>query len=63
MAGEETRRGNFLHPLEATVLNRLGAMRGPGERYSDVILRLVETGKRRIGKASLPSPTPRIRVD
>jgi hypothetical protein len=30
----------------AAVLNRLRAMRGPGESYSDVILRLVETGWR-----------------
>ena len=28
--------------LEPEVVNRLRAMRGPGESYSDVILRLVE---------------------
>ena len=28
--------------LESRVLDRLRAMRGPGESYSDVILRLVE---------------------
>ena len=28
--------------LEASVVDRLMAMRGPGESYSDVILRLVE---------------------
>ena len=36
------RRGqSFIH-LEASIVDRLGAMRGPGESYSDVILRLVE---------------------
>jgi len=29
--------------LEDAMADRLGAMRGPGEDYSDVILRLVET--------------------
>jgi hypothetical protein len=28
--------------IEAVVVDRLGAMRGPGESYSDVILRLIE---------------------
>jgi predicted CopG family antitoxin len=28
--------------LEAPIVDRLAAMRGPGESYSDVILRLVE---------------------
>jgi predicted CopG family antitoxin len=28
--------------MEPTVVNRLRAMRGPGESYSDVIMRLVE---------------------
>ena len=38
---------NVLVWLEAVVVDRLAAMRGPGESYSDVILRLVglETGK------------------
>ncbi len=31
----------FIH-VEAAVVDRLAAMRGPGEDYSDVILRLVE---------------------
>jgi hypothetical protein len=37
------RRGgqSFTHLKEATI-DRLGAMRGPGESYSDAILRLVE---------------------
>ena len=30
--------------LAPNVVNRLRAMRGPGESYSDVILRLVATG-------------------
>jgi hypothetical protein len=36
------RRGGqcFIH-LKETTIDRLGAMRGPGESYSDVILRLV----------------------
>ena len=33
-------KGGFLIVLPADVLNRLKAMRGPGESYSDVILRL-----------------------
>jgi hypothetical protein len=32
----------LIHVEEAAVLDRLGAMRGPGESYSDVILKLVE---------------------
>jgi predicted CopG family antitoxin len=28
--------------VETVVLDRLSAMRGPGESYSDIILRLVE---------------------
>ena len=35
-------KGERLVWLEATIVDRLGAMRGPGESYSDVILRLVE---------------------
>jgi hypothetical protein len=30
--------------LEPNVLNRLGAMRGPGEDYSDVIIKLAADG-------------------
>jgi hypothetical protein len=38
----DRRRGQcFIHLTEA-IDDRLGAMRGPGESYSDVILRLVE---------------------
>jgi hypothetical protein len=35
------RRGgqSFIH-LEEAIVDRLGAMRGPGENYSDVILRI-----------------------
>jgi hypothetical protein len=29
--------------IEDAMMDRLGAMRGPGESYSDVIMRLVET--------------------
>jgi hypothetical protein len=40
------RRGGqcFIHPRMKSpgAIDRLGAMRGPGESYSDVILRLVE---------------------
>jgi hypothetical protein len=35
-------RGERLIWLEPNVVDRLRAMRGPGERYSDAILRLVE---------------------
>jgi hypothetical protein len=35
-------KGERLIWLEAAIVDRLGAMRGPGESYSDVILRLVE---------------------
>ena len=35
--------------LEPRVVDRLRAMRGPGESYSDVILRLIESGGRRLG--------------
>ena len=33
-------KGGFLIVLPRDVINRLTAMRGPGESYSDVILRL-----------------------
>jgi hypothetical protein len=36
-------RGERLVWLAPTVIDRLRAMRGPGESYSDVILRLVES--------------------
>ena len=35
-------KGQRLVWLEAAVVDRLAAMRGPGESYSDVILRLIE---------------------
>ncbi len=47
------RRGQCFIDLEEAFVDRLGAMRGPGESYSDVILRLVEarggSGYRRAG--------------
>ncbi len=39
---EPDARGERLVWLETAVVNRLMAMRGPGESYSDVILRLIE---------------------
>ncbi len=36
-------KGERLVWLEAAVVNRLTAMRGPGESHSDVILRIVES--------------------
>jgi len=47
----------FIH-VEAAVVDRLAAMRGPGEDYSDVILRLVEleaTGGSRRAKGNRAS--------
>ncbi len=38
-------KGERLIWLEAAVVDRLAAMRGPGESYSDVILRLAEASK------------------
>ncbi len=38
---EPNERGEKLIWLEAAMVDRLGAMRGPGEGYSEVILRLV----------------------
>ena len=37
---EANERGERYVWLAAAVVNKLGAMRGPGESYSDVILRL-----------------------
>jgi hypothetical protein len=49
----DRRRGQCFIHLEDAIVDRLGAMRGPGESYSDVILRLVEarggSGYRRAG--------------
>ncbi len=42
--GEANERGERLIWLEAAMVNRLRAMRGPGESYSDVILRLAAEG-------------------
>ena len=39
---ETNERGERLIWLDHAVVNRLRAMRGPGESYSDVILKLVE---------------------
>ena len=39
---EANERGERLIWLEAAMVDRLGAMRRPGESYSDVSLRLVE---------------------
>ena len=39
---EPNAKGERLVWLEALVVDRLAAMRGPGESYSDVILRMVE---------------------
>jgi hypothetical protein len=37
---EANEQGERLIWLEAAMVDRLGAMRGPGESYSDVILRI-----------------------
>jgi hypothetical protein len=37
-------KGERLIWLEPSMVDRLRAMRGPGERWSDVILRLAEEG-------------------
>jgi hypothetical protein len=34
--------GNYLAHLDEKTVTRLAAMRGPGESYSDIIMRLVE---------------------
>jgi len=39
-------QGRRLIWLERAIVDRLRAMRGPGESYSDAILRLVEPGRR-----------------
>ena len=43
---EANERGERLIWLEDAMADRLGAMRGPNENYSDVILRLVKIGAR-----------------
>jgi hypothetical protein len=42
---ETTKRGEKLIWLDHAVVARLRAMRGPGESYSDVILRLAEEAR------------------
>jgi hypothetical protein len=37
-------RGECLIWLESRMVDRLGALRGPGESYSDVILRVAKDG-------------------
>jgi hypothetical protein len=37
---DRTATGSYLVTLARTVLDRLRALRGPGESYSDVIVRL-----------------------
>jgi hypothetical protein len=39
------KRGERLIWLEPTVVDRLRAMRGPGESYSDVIIRIAEASR------------------
>ena len=46
---EANERGERLIWLEAAMVDRLGAMRRPGESYSDVSLRLVEIEAGAIG--------------
>jgi hypothetical protein len=38
-------KGERLTWLEPSVVNRLRSLRGPGESYSDVILRLAKEGR------------------
>ena len=45
--GEPDAKGERLIWLEAAIVDKLAAMRGPGESFSDVILRLVELDGRR----------------
>ena len=40
---EANERGERYVWLEAAMVDRLGAMRGPGESYSDVIMRIAAT--------------------
>ena len=54
--------GERLIWLEPAVIERLRAMRGPGESYSDVILRLAAVGQR-VTQASAPfSSSPLVSV-
>jgi hypothetical protein len=50
-------KGGYLFVLPHALLDRLKAMRGPGESYSDVILRLA----RGWGEGGCPSPSGIIR--
>lgn len=47
MSASSNAQGERLIWIEAHIVNRLAALRGPGEGYSDVILRLVELEARR----------------
>jgi hypothetical protein len=42
LGGVTNERGEWLVRLDRAVVDGPGALRGPGESYSDVILRLVE---------------------
>ena len=44
----DQRRGQCFTHLKEAIVDRLGAMRGPGESYSDVILRLAAEAKGRL---------------
>ena len=54
LAAEPGAQGERMIWLDATVVERLSAMRGPGESYSDVILRLVEMEARRANSSNRP---------
>lgn len=43
---ESNAKGDRLVWIEAAVVDQLAALRGPGESYSDVILRLAEAERR-----------------
>jgi hypothetical protein len=49
---EPNERGERLVWLEDAMANRLGAMRGPGESYSDVILRIAGPGTEPVAESA-----------
>jgi hypothetical protein len=51
-------RGRCFIQVEAAVVDRMRAMRKPGENYSDVILRLVEIEAGSVEISSKQPPTP-----
>jgi hypothetical protein len=55
---EANARGEKLVWLNRTVVDRLAALRGPGESYSDVILRLAAEGGRRASVRAARSGSP-----